>query len=299
MGCLKHVLIAGLLLAGLTAPVLLNGRFNCDLLCSGLAYGQMPNQALSHTAVPDILLLYFEHQAPVREINGQVSQQFRLIFKGGDPDMATVCFTEDRNSATYRADIKDGKVIIRAHRPTVFRLWAVFRKGKNIFVAHTCCILFGDSEIEAERVNFIAQTHAVPYIEMLPSRQSYWPQTGQEFIFSITAVTGIQTSAISESMMASSNNRVFSLKPDNASRYAYAPAHDRHLMQTSIRAGRNDIIFTHIKRKDQSFNLTHTLYVHRSRTAFDKHAVGAAVFSISFVFFFGWIIIHRKRNTPW
>lgn len=304
MAYLKYILITGLLLSGLMEPVLFNGLFNCNLfnynlVRSGLAHGHKLNSGLSHTLIPDTPLFYFERNATVRETNGQRSQKFSLIFEGDDPDLMEVYFTEDLDSTIYKADIKNGNVLIKAHRPTLFRLWALARTGKNTFVAHTSCVLYGNSRIKAERVIFFPTLHGVPYIEMLFSHQTFWPQTGQEFIFRVNSGTELKSFPAPERMTVYSNNGVIDLKPDDTLRYAYIPAHDRRLRQTSVKAGRNDILFTKLKGTDQNFNLTHTLYVHRSRTAFKKYPIGAVVFGVSFFFFTSWIIFNRKKSFPW
>lgn len=296
---LKHVLITILLLLGLIEPVLFNSLLNCDLINCVPAQGHMLNPEHSHNLVADPPLFYFEHKTPVRETNGQVSQQFSLIFKDNDPDLMEVYFTEDQDSIIYKSSIKDRKVMIRAHRPTAFQLWAVAQKNENTFVAHTNCMLFGNSKTETERIIFFPKTNEVPYIEMLPSKQPYWPQTGQEFIFRISSRASLENFAVPVGLMVFSNNEAIALKPYDRLRYVYTPVHDRYLRWDSVRTGRNDILFTQIKGTDHCFNLTHTLYVYRSRTAFENYSIGAAIFSASCFFFTGWIILNRKRRAPW
>ncbi|MBN1931127.1 MAG: hypothetical protein JW786_05910 [Desulfobacterales bacterium] len=296
---LKHflIIIFFLFLTGLIEPASFN---RLDLINCMPVHGHMLNSGpYRNKRIPNSPSFYFEHKAPLRETNGQVSQVFSLIFKDNDPDLMDVYFTEDRNPTIYKSSIKDGKVIIRAHRPTVFQLWAVARKGENTFIAHTNCMLFGNSKTKAERIIFFPKTPEAPYIEMQASKQPYWPQTGQEFIFRISSKTGFVRFALPTDLMVLSNNKVFALKSYDRLRYVYTPAHDQYLRKAGVRAGRNDILFTQLREADHCFNLTHTLYVHRSRTAFENYAIGAAVFGASCFFFIGWIILNRKRRTPW
>ena len=89
MAYLKHIMMTGLLLSGLTEPVLFNALFNCYLMDPGPAYGHPLNPGLSNTFMTDTPLLYFEYKLYERKRDGQVSQQLNLIFKDS-PDLIEV-----------------------------------------------------------------------------------------------------------------------------------------------------------------------------------------------------------------
>jgi len=82
MAYLKYIIIMILLLPGLVDPVFLNNLSIFNRINSGLAHGDLLNTDPSHARAPDTPLFYFEHKAPVREANGQTTQQFNLVFKG-------------------------------------------------------------------------------------------------------------------------------------------------------------------------------------------------------------------------
>lgn len=70
MAYLKHILMTGLLLSGLTEPVLFNGLFNCYLMDPGPAYGHLLNPGLSNTFMTDTPLLYCSI-LNIRSMNGK------------------------------------------------------------------------------------------------------------------------------------------------------------------------------------------------------------------------------------
>ncbi len=255
----------------------------------------MPVLLWADVPASDFLSIQYlgKHQAK----NGQVCQAFKLIGADNMVDAAAVYYQEVRSPVLYQAGVSEACFTICADRPSRIRVFAMAHTPLRFFLAQTDTALFGRSKSPPERspadrmVTDMLSIH--PYIEVISPGNLYWNQTGQNFQFRI--VTPFEVTRRHLSVLE--NGRRRRLLSNRESVFAYVPAHDRDLREAGPHACRNDILFVRLADGASEFNLTYSLLLHRSRSAFDNHAAGTAVFAFSVLFFAGLVLM--KRRTPW
>ena len=269
------------------------------LFITGVFVSPLPDTAAAET--DDMILpgLWFEQEPSVRENDGRTSKKIRVRFRGVGPDRLAAYYTVGRKEVCYRADMRDGVITLTSRRTADFHIWAVGDWDGQSHVARTDAVLFADDGGKAERAICYPESHAVFSLELDAGRVPYWPQTGQSFMFRIRAGGFGESAEVLGPLRVFTNGRMRELTPDEKPAAVYVPDHDSVLRRAGAVAGRNDVVFTTVRAGRREWRLTYTLYVHRSRTAFEHKGGGAAVLAAGFFFTTGWILLHRKRRAPW
>jgi hypothetical protein len=241
-------------------------------------------------------LLFFEYLEQVREINGQVTQNFALHFNGPELDFLDVYFQQSGETTFYEATVENQRVAITSDKRSFFRLFAFGGLKDRYYIAQVDFPGFGNSKVKAEKKRVIPPKEPMTSIDLLSPKSNYWPQTGQCFTFRFQL--NVLPNDIEIFVME--NGRIRTLERDEKGRFSYTPSHDKRLRNGIVAAGRQDTIIARIAKGDNIYKISYSMLLHRSRTAFLDQKWGLAVFLATALLFGTWIVIKRKRSkTPW
>ncbi len=244
---------------------------------------------------------YFEYLDLEKEKNGLATQKFELHSGGISFDSLVVYYRAGNDKIYYQAKIYDNIVTISSEKSSYFTLYALGKNKKGLYIAKTSFCLFGNSQEIPEKHPAVLPDEVMPDIELISPKFNYWPQTGQHFKFKLVTEFMPETEkgfAIKElKFVVKENQRVIELAPDVNMVFSYVPAHDKELRQKGVSGTRQDIVFVHDETDNAFYQITYTILLHRSRTAFLSKKTGAAVLTGSLLLFLTWIILKRKRKT--
>jgi hypothetical protein len=241
-------------------------------------------------------LLFFEFLEQVREINGQVTQNFSLRFNGPELDFLDVYFQQSGDATLYEATVENQRVAITSDKASFFRLFAFGGLKNRYYVAQADFPGFGNSEVKIEKKPAAAPMGSTPLIDLVSPKFNYWPQTGQRFTFRLQP--NVPPNNIE--LFVLENGRLRPLEPGEKRGFSNVPSHDKQLRNVNVAAGRQDIIIVRITNGNDIYKISYAMLLHRSRTAFLDHKAGFAVFLAFTLFFATWVAIKRKRSkTPW
>lgn len=249
-----------------------------------------------HAAPVDADLLFFEYLEQVREMNGQVTQNFALRFNGPELDFLDVYFQQNGEATFYEATLENQRVAITSDKASFFRLFAFGGLKNRYYVAQADFPGFGNSKVKVERKPAIPSNEPMPLIDLVSPQFNYWPQTGQCFTFKLRQ--NVPTNDIE--LFVLEHGRLSALGSYEKKGFSYVPSHGKQLRNAGASAARQDTIIARITNGNDVFKISYAMLLHRSRSAFLDQKSGFAVFLAS-VFLFGiWVGIKRKRSkTPW
>ena len=254
-------------------------------------------QAVGSAASLDEGFLQINFLERKKEINGQVSQAFQLVWPDHCSQPPKVFYSELAIPTLYQAKLDGDRFTIYADRFSRFHIVAVAQDAdtQTLLTATTDVMLFGKSAQHPKRLkspqNAVKSLSRLPEIQLVSPKTFYWHQTGQTFGFQI--LIGGQFDSTKQTHISVLENR--SITPDKTGTTLYTPSHDMRLRYEGNSATRQDILFAVLP--DEKEKLTYTLTVHRSRYAFRDIPFGLITAGATLVFFVGLILF--KRRTPW
>lgn len=250
----------------------------------------IPAPLIADSLLSDFLII--DYLDMKREKNGRTSQRFRLVCGDYLTSAVNLYYWINREKMVYRAEVVNSEFTISVHQPSIIHLVAMANTRQTTYIAKTDLTLFGKADTAPMRQTSSQIKTGFPYIELTSPQYNYWPQTGQNFRFSVNAP--FDTGGVE--LFVWVNGGYGNLESDGNSKFSYVPSHDLRLRKTGHLATRRDILFSHISSGDQVYRLTYTLALHRSRDALNVNLAGWVAFGLSFLLFGGLIMIKRRKS---